>query len=167
MIYFLFLLLPVKRGKCSSPNPLMTRVSCLTAFLPLRQCERSRSWGKSERSDVPSLAWNGRWNHSVFLSRFTCQHLGINNSSECCVSAPVLPILSLVELTALLHYLNPVTGEQALLSSSKTEKCDFYHGGQCFNSEVPVPQAIVKSHWQKSKKSVEHRLKHTHSRRGF
>lgn len=78
------------------------------------------SWGKTERSERALVGLNRVVGTTLcFPFPGPCQHLGINDSSECCVLCTVLPILSLVELTALLHYLNPVTGEQALLSSSK------------------------------------------------
>lgn len=113
------------------------------------------------------MAWNESLEPLCFPFPGPCQHLGINNSSECCVLCTVLPILSLVELTALLHYLNPVTGEQALLSSSKQRNVISTMGDSVSTVKYQYPKPLSKVTDKSQKKSVEHRLKHTHSRRGF
>lgn len=76
-------------------------------------------------------------------------------------------MLCLVELTALLHYLNPVTGEQALLSSSKQTNGISIMGNSVSTVKYQYPKPLSKVIDKSQEKSVEHRLKHTHSRQGF
>lgn len=76
-------------------------------------------------------------------------------------------MLCLVELTALLHYLNPVTGEQALLSSFKQTNGISIMGNSVSTVKYQYPKPLSKVIDKSQEKSVEHRLKHTHSRQGF
>ena len=129
---------------------------------------KAESGGKTERSQCALVGLNRVVGTTLcFPFPGPCQHLGINSSSERCILGTVLPVLSLVDLTALLHYLNPVTGEQALRSSSKQTNVISIMGDSVSTVKYQYPKPLSEVLDKSQKKSVEHCLKHTHSRQGF